>query len=106
MDNKNIIEHEMLTNEHISKRFKSQFDLVNHAIGLAAYLIRAGHEARSIHDDNLVLDVLEDIQYGRDQFMEIVPLKAEVELEVYEEHTQSETENPQSPKKSRIRAAK
>lgn len=57
-----------LTNEMISKKFRSQFDLVNHAIRLAGHLIHSGHAPSAGSADNIVNDVLTDIKFGRDLY--------------------------------------
>lgn len=57
-----------LTNEEISKRYRSQFDLVNHAIRLASHLIQSGYEPSPAVAENIVNDVLKDIETGRDAF--------------------------------------
>jgi hypothetical protein len=88
-----------LTNELISKRYKSQFDLVNHAIRLAAHHIQAGHEPSVGSADNIVNDVLNDIALGRDTYEDW-----EEEEEAAEE-TIIEIEEEVAPaKKSRSRA--
>lgn len=59
-----------LTNEQLSKRFRSQFDLVNHAIRMAGHLILSGHAPGPGSSDNLIDDVLTDIKLGRDAYMD------------------------------------
>jgi len=75
-----------LTNEGISTRFKSQFDLVNHAIVLATHRIKAGHEPSLLGPDNVANEVLLDIRAGRDALEDLVEdEEEELEIEVFEE---------------------
>jgi len=58
-----------LTNEKISKRFESQFDLVNYAIKIAGDMIHAGRGPRVKTDtENTALQVLEEILQGKDRY--------------------------------------
>lgn len=60
------------TNEILSKKFKSNFDLVNHAIKLAENMIQTGRESRVYSDtQNTATLILEEIQEGKDVFDEI-----------------------------------
>lgn len=52
-----------LTNEAISKKFKSQFELVNHAIKRAEVMIGRGEETGS----NQILHILEEITADTNQ---------------------------------------
>lgn len=62
-----------LTNEKLSKKFKSQFELVNYAIQLAANMIHSGRESRIKTDiQNRAMMVLNEILNDKDQFDEIV----------------------------------
>lgn len=55
-----------LTNETLTKDFKSNFELVNYAIKLAKNLIKAGQESR--FSDNRAMSVLKEIEEGKDLF--------------------------------------
>jgi hypothetical protein len=58
-----------LTNEAISKCFNNQFDLVNHAIGIAVDMIHAGRGPRvRTETENTALQVLEEILAEKDRF--------------------------------------
>lgn len=64
---------ESLTNEELSKRFKSQFDLVNYAIRLAENMIRTGRAARAeMESQNRTLQILGEIKLGKDHLDEII----------------------------------
>ena len=61
-----------LTNEKISKKFNSQFELVNYAIKLAENMILSGREGRVRTDSqNHALQVIAEIIYNKDQFEEL-----------------------------------
>lgn len=63
-----------LTNEKVSKKFKSQFELVNYAIELAANMIHTGRDSRvKIDSQNRAMHVLTEIIQDKDRFDEIVP---------------------------------
>lgn len=62
---------ESLTNELLSKRFTSQFDLVRHAIKLAEYKVRAGKDQTYPQLENIASEVLEDIAEGVDHLEDI-----------------------------------
>jgi hypothetical protein len=94
----------LLTNEQISKRFKSQFDLVNHAIRMAGHMIHSGHAPSPGSADNIVNDVLTDIKLGRDYYN----FEDEDEEESDEEEINSIKAvdvEPVAPKKSRTRVS-
>lgn len=60
------------TNEMLSKKFNSNFVLVNHAIDLAKNMIKTGRDPRVKSDtQNLAMLILEEIQEGKDQFDEV-----------------------------------
>lgn len=60
------------TNEELSKKFKSNFDLVNYAIALAENMIKSGRETRVKSDtQNRAMLILDEISEGKDQFDEI-----------------------------------
>lgn len=78
MDNK-----EYLTNEGISKKFNSSFELVNYAIRLAENMIQSGRGPRvRSESNNKALLVIEEIEQDVDQFDEIAK---EVHQDVLEE---------------------
>lgn len=54
--------HENLTNESLSKKFVSQFDLVNFAIHVAKDMIKSGRETRARKEiQNRAQQILEEI---------------------------------------------
>ncbi len=58
-----------LTNEDVTKKFKSSFELVNYAIKLAENMIRTGRNSRVKSDvQNRAMLILEEIQQGKDHF--------------------------------------
>lgn len=58
-----------LTNEDLTKKFKSNFDLVRYAIELAENMIKSGRDARVRSEtQNRAMLVLEEIMAGKDQF--------------------------------------
>lgn len=66
-----------LTNEGLSDKFKSNFQLVTYAIKLAENMIRTGRDARIKSDiQNRALLILEEIREGKDVFDEIKDTKA------------------------------
>lgn len=63
---------EKLTIECFNERFDSQFDLVNHAIGLAVNLISTGRAPRvKIKSQNPAAQVLAEIEQGQDSYNNI-----------------------------------
>lgn len=73
-----------LTNEKLSKKFVNQFDLVNYAISLADNMIKSGRGPRvKVEVDNPVIQVLAEIDQGKDYLEEIVE-KVKYEVEVVE----------------------
>jgi DNA-directed RNA polymerase subunit omega len=71
-----------LTNEKISKKFKSQFELVNYAIRLAENMILTGREARVRTDSqNHALLVVAEISYNRDRLEQLLESVTEEEEE-------------------------
>jgi hypothetical protein len=61
-----------LTNEDMTKKFKSSFELVNYAIKLAENMIKTGRDARVKSEvQNRAMLILEEIYEGKDQFDEI-----------------------------------
>ncbi len=60
------------TNEKLSKKFRSNFELVNYAILLAENMIKTGRDARVKSEvQNRAMLILEEINEGRDYFDEI-----------------------------------
>lgn len=58
-----------LTNEDVTKKFKSSFELVNYAIKLAENMIRTGRDSRVKSDvQNRAMLILEEIHQGKDLF--------------------------------------
>lgn len=71
MEKKNI----HLTNEDLTGRFKSNFNLVNYAIKLAENMIQSGRDPRVKSDlQNRAMLVLEEICAGKD-YLDIIPEK-------------------------------
>lgn len=61
-----------LTNEDVTGKFRSSFELVNYAIRLAENMIRTGRDARVKSEiQNRAMLILEEIHEGKDQFDEI-----------------------------------
>lgn len=61
-----------LTNENLSKKFKSNFELVNYAIKLAENMIETGRDARVKSEvQNRAMLILEEIKEGKDRFDEV-----------------------------------
>ncbi|MEG0037247.1 MAG: hypothetical protein RSB82_04255 [Victivallaceae bacterium] len=52
-----------LTNENLNKKFDSPFSLVNHAIKIARSRILKGET----YSSNVVIDVLEDLEYDDEE---------------------------------------
>jgi hypothetical protein len=78
------VDKEDLTNEKLSKKFVNQFDLVNYAISLADNMIRSGRAPRvKVDVDNPVIQILAEIEQGKDYLEEIVE-KVKFEPEVVE----------------------
>jgi hypothetical protein len=93
------VEKENLTNEKLSKKFINQFDLVNYAIRLADNMIRSGRGPRiKVEIDNPVIQILAEIEQGKDSFEEIVEVvKPERE---FVEHQQKFEQNGKEKFKS------
>lgn len=61
-----------LTNEKMSNKFKSGFELVNYAIKLAENMIKTGRDSRVKSDvQNRAMLILEEIYEGKDHLDEI-----------------------------------
>jgi DNA-directed RNA polymerase subunit omega len=66
-----------LTNEELLKKFKSQFDMVNHAINLAENMVRSGRGPRvKVDNQNPAVIIVEEITVGKDHF-EPIPVMEE-----------------------------
>lgn len=98
-----------LTNEKVSKKFKSQFELVNYAIKLAENMIRTGRDSRvKIDSQNRALQIVNEIVHDKDQFDEIPEVEAVAVVEIrrsdrYERHSdrhQERKEEYRPPSKS------
>ena len=62
-----------LTNEKITKKFKSQFELVSYSIRLAENMILTGRDSRVKSDSqNRAMQILSEILNDKDRFDEIV----------------------------------
>lgn len=74
---------ENLTTEQLRLKFKSQFELVNYSIRLAENMIKSGREPRvKIEKQSAAMQILAEIQAGKDQFDEIPetpPMQAQTE---------------------------
>ncbi len=61
-----------LTNEKMGEKFKSQFELVDHAIKVVNNLVKSGRAPRiKIEIQNPAVIALEEINQGRDVFEDI-----------------------------------
>lgn len=66
------LKKENFTNERLSYKFVSQFDLVNYAIRLAENMIKTGREPRvKTEIQNRAMQILAEIAQDKDQFDEI-----------------------------------
>lgn len=95
---------EQLTNEKISKRFVSQFELVNYAIKLAENMIDSGRDARVKMDtQNRSLLVVSEILHNKDRIDEIVKTESNNFVKEYtkEEHHPKSNEKGLERKKNR-----
>ncbi len=74
--------HDHLTNQQISKKFANQFDLVNYAIRLVENMIKSGRAPRvKVDVDNPVVQILAEIEVGKDKFDDIIEIKKEEVVE-------------------------
>jgi hypothetical protein len=85
---------EALTNESLSQRFKSSFDLVNYAIKRANEMIVSGHGTRGQADPelNIANAVLEDIEHEPEQLPSILMETLVFENDSIEEEVEFEEE--------------
>ena len=94
---------DLFTNEKLSKKFVSQFDLVNYAIRLAENMIRTGRDPRvKIESQNRSMQILAEIAQDKDLFDEIpddVLEYEESERRRIEERNNSFSTNKSSEKK-------
>lgn len=101
---------ETLTNEKLLKQFKSQFELVNYAIKLAENMIKTGRDSRvRTTTQNRALQIVVEIEEGKDQFDEIVievPLVDEEVKQVnqYEKEEHTPRKSPERRKLKELRA--
>ncbi len=66
------------TNEEITKKFKSKFELVNYAIKLAENMILTGRKSQvDESEQNPALNVIREIAEGKDKLEEIVIKKSQ-----------------------------
>lgn len=71
-----------LTSEELSKKFINPFDLVNYAIRLADNMLKSGRPPRiNVDTDNPAVQILEEIEAGKDKFEEIIAPQDEVSVE-------------------------
>ena len=76
---------EYLTNEKVSKKFGSQFDLVNYAIRLAENMIVTGRDSRVKTDSqNRALQILSEILNNKDKLDDVF-VQESVPHHAYEE---------------------
>lgn len=89
---------DQLTNEKISKRFASQFELVNYAIRLAENMIYSGRDARvKVDSQNRSLQVVSEIFCNKDRIDEIITTEPNGYVE---EHTRAEDYHHKTSEKS------
>lgn len=98
----------VFTNEKLSKRFKSNFELVNYAIHLAEDRIRAGRDAHEISNENLVISVVKDLVTGKEILVPVMVVKEKIEAfkperENSRHHDLAPVEKPKKGKRKIIR---
>ncbi len=92
---------EKLTNEKLRLRVKSQFELVNHAIKLAENMIRSGRDARvKMECQNRALQIIAEIDEGRDQFEVIAQPRTEPKDSDVQQHRSSSPERADRKKRA------
>lgn len=85
---------DFLTTEELRKKFKSQFDLVSHAIAVAENMIKTGRGPRVKLDvQNRAMQILEEIANDKDHLDELPP---EPVVEVRQESLAVEAKNVQN----------
>ena len=78
-----------LTNEKVTRKFKSSFDLVNYAIRLAENMISTGRDARVKSDmQNRAMLILEEIREGKD-YLDDLKVAAPVTSSQHQPHHQT-----------------
>ena len=71
--------NELLTNESIRKKFKSQFELVNYAIKLSEQMIHSGRAPMVDTDsENTAVIIIDEINQGKDIFDEHILVSKEI----------------------------
>lgn len=86
-----------LTNESISRRFTNQFDLVNYTIQLTKEMIHSGRAPRvKLATDNPALQVLKEVDEGKDLFEESEREDQEEELLIESEEVPQEEASVES----------
>lgn len=100
---------EYLTNEKITKKFTSQFELVNYAIRLAENMIVTGRDPRvRTNTQNRSLQVLSEILNNKDHLDEVIVdevVETEVEFHPRAAEKAVEPEAPKTTEKKRSRKA-
>lgn len=95
-----MMEKEDLTNEKLSKQFTNQFDLVNYAIKLADNYIKTGRPPRvKVDVENPVIQILAEIEQGKDQLVEIEFEEEEIVIG-FEEKTHEKLDGKEKSKGS------
>lgn len=70
---------ELLTNESIRKKFKSQFELVNYAIELSEQMIVSGRSPMvTTENENVAVVIIKEIESGKDKFDDHVFVSKEI----------------------------
>ena len=70
---------ELLTNESIRKKFKSQFELVNYAIKLSEQMIHSGRAPMvDTESENTAVIIIDEINEGKDIYDEALLVSKEV----------------------------
>jgi hypothetical protein len=65
-----------LTNEKLSHKFKSQFEMVNYSISLVKNMVNSGRPPRiRMETQNPAIICVEEISQGKDRFEEIILVK-------------------------------
>lgn len=94
------------TNESLSRKFSSNFELVNYAIRLAENMIRTGRDARVKSEvQNRAMLILEEIHEGKDHFDEIKDAAARASSEASGHDLSQEVIYEERPEKRKYRTA-
>lgn len=98
------------TNEKLSKKFVSQFDLVNYAIRLAENMIKTGRDPRvNIGNQNRSMQILAEISQDKDFFDEVDEISVFDDNSNQNNHSQNNERSPnfsthsKSSEKKRVR---